>query len=82
MQTAFHGTAISLTQHITNEFAGTELQKTTLIDKNMSRTRKMKQIFESYHTVFPDDSPTPHKTEGQAVPEMSPFNSDHMQLAL
>ena len=46
----------------------------------MSRTRKMKQIIESYNTVFPDDSPTPHKTEGQAVPEMSPFDSDHMQL--
>ncbi len=31
--------------------------------------------------AFPDDSPTPLKTEGQAVPEMSPVHSDNMQLA-
>lgn len=31
--------------------------------------------------AFPDDSPTPHKTEGQAVPEKSPVDSDGMQLA-
>lgn len=85
VRTAFHGTAISLTQHVTNECAGTELQKTPLIYENMPRTRKMKPILESYITVppaaFPDDSPPPHKTEGQAVPGMSPVDSDHMQLA-
>ena len=74
----------SLTQHITNECASTELQKTPLIGQNMPGTRKMKPIIESYNivssTAFPDDSPTPHKTEGQAVLEMSSFDSDHMQL--
>ena len=51
----------------------------------LSLTRKcqeqnMKQIIELYNTVFTDDSPTPLKTEGQSVPEMSLFDSDHMQL--
>ena len=80
VQTAFHGTAITLTQHVTNKCTGIELQKAPLIDKNMSKTKKMKPIIESYNTVFPDESPNPHKTEGQTVPEMSPFDSDHMQL--
>ena len=75
MQTAFHGTAISLTQHVSNECASTELQKNTLIDKS---------FIESYNTVsltaFPDDSPTPRKTEEQAVSEISPLDSNHLQL--
>ena len=57
-----------------------------LFDKKMPRTSKMKPIIESYIIVplaaFLDDSPTPHKTEGQAVTEKSPFDSDYMQLYL
>ena len=44
----------------------------------------MKPIMESYISVppaaFSDDSPRPQKTEGQAFPEKSSADSDHMQL--
>ena len=48
-----------------------------LIDKKMARTSKMKPIIESYIIVplaaFLDNSPTPHKREGQADTEKSPL---------
>ena len=47
---------------------------------SLTRTRKIKPIIESYNTVFLDNSHTQYKTKGQAVPEISLFDSDQMQL--
>ena len=82
-KTSFHGTAISLTQHVTNEFSGGELHNAPIIDNNSVRSITIKPILESYSTVppatFPNDIPMPNTTEGRAIPDESIRDYDDQQ---
>ena len=66
-QSAFHGTAISLTQHITDETTGTERHSNrALLSKGASKTKTIKPLMESYSQAqparLPNDKLSPHKT--------------------
>ena len=76
VQTVFHGTAISRTQHFTNDCADTELQKTAIIDKNMPRTRKLKLLF---HRLLSHMIALLHTIQ-RNKPLQNPVDSDDMQL--
>ena len=74
-QAAFHGSAMSLTQHITNETTGTERhQDRVLLAKEMPKAKTIKPLMESYSQVppatLPNVKPSPRKTVGNAIPKV------------
>ena len=85
-QTAYHGTALSLTQHITFETTGTERhQNRPLLSKETPKQKNIKPLMESYREVppatFVTDKPIPSKTNGKAIPESSRLKCDEMQIS-
>jgi hypothetical protein len=76
-QSAFHGTAISLTQHVTDDCKG-------VISRDTPRPTTIKPLMETYSIVppasFPDEHPSPSKTVGSAILQSSTTESDKMQV--
>ena len=83
--TAFHGTALSLTQHITDETPGTERHLDRASPNEKSKSKLVKPLMESYTQVSPatfaTDKPSPRRTVGMAIPQTAKLESDEAQTA-
>ena len=71
-QTAFNGTALSLTQHITNKTTGIERhQNRPLLSKETPKSKTIKPLMETYSQIppatLPIDKPSPCKTTRKAT---------------
>ncbi len=83
--TAFYGTALSMTQHITDETPGTERHLDRASPNEKSKSKLVKPLMESYTQVppaiFATDKPSPHRTVGVAIPQTAKLESDEAQTA-
>ena len=85
-QTAFHGTALSLTQHVTDESTGSDRHPNhPLLWKETPKSKAIKPLPEAYCQVppiaLPTAKPLPRKTTGQAIPNSGRLESDEMQIS-
>ena len=75
--TPFHGTALSMTQHITDETPGTECHLDWASPNEISKSKLVKSLMESYTHVLPatfaTDKPSPRRT---AIPQTAKLESD------
>ena len=83
-QSAFHGTAISLTQHPSEENSGTERHDIIIAPcEDGKHSKSIKQLPDSYTHVppatFPNDYPQPPKTEDCVIPRNTLLSSDETQ---
>ncbi len=83
--TAFHGTALSMTQQITDETPGTERHLDRASPNEKSKSKLVKPLMESYTQVptaiFATDKPSPRRTVGVAIPQTAKLESDEAQTA-
>ena len=84
-QMAFHGMAISLTQHVTVDIIGTDRhQNRVLLSKETPKTKNIKPLMETFRQVAPvtfhSDKLSPHKTTGLAIPQSKRLESDELQI--
>ena len=78
--TTFHGTALSMTQHITDETSDTQHHLDRASPNEKSKSKLVKPLMESYTQVppakFATDKPTPRRTVGMAIPQTAKLESD------
>ena len=85
-QTAFHGTALSMTQHVTDESVGLERHwNRPLLHEGIEKSKTIKPLMESYCEIppaaLPVDKPPPQNTSGNATPQCARLESDEAQVS-
>ena len=70
---AFHGTALSMIQHVTTENAGLERhQNRPLLHERVQKSKTIKPVMASYCGIPPEalpvDNPSPRSTFGNFIP--------------
>jgi len=79
-QSAFHGMALSMTQHIINENVGLERHNRPLFHEGVEKSTTIKPLTESYREIppaaLPVDKPSPRNTSGNATPQSARLESD------
>jgi len=85
-QSAFHGTALSMTQHVTDENAGLERhQNRPLLHEGVEKSKTIKPLMESYCEIppaaLPFDKPTPRSTLGDTTPPSLRLECDETQVS-
>ena len=83
--TAFHGTALSMTQHVTDESVGLEHHwDRSLLHEGIEKSKTIKPLMESYCEIppaaLPVDKSSPRNTSGNATAQCARLESDEAQF--
>ena len=84
--TAFHGTALSMTQHVTDESVRLEHHwNRPLLHEGIEKSKTIKPLMESYREIppaaLPVDKPSPRNTSGNATAQCARLESDEAQVS-
>ena len=84
--TAFHGTALSMTQHVTDESVDLEHHwNRPLLHEGIEKSKTIKPLMESYCEIppaaLPVDKPSPRNTSGNTTAQCARLESDEAQVS-